>query len=43
MGKERLEMDDIYSYLVPSYFTVGEYEIIILQNPEGDLLTLKIQ
>ena len=43
MGEERLKMDDIYSYLVPSYFNVGEYEIIILQNPEGDVLTIKIQ
>tara|TARA_R100001198_G_C5135079_1_gene151499 strand:+ start:438 stop:563 length:126 start_codon:yes stop_codon:yes gene_type:complete len=34
--------DNLLDFLVPSYFTVGNYEIIILQNGEGDLLTLKI-
>tara|TARA_R110002167_G_scaffold82645_5_gene225423 strand:- start:863 stop:985 length:123 start_codon:yes stop_codon:yes gene_type:complete len=29
--------------LVPSYFEVGGYEIIILQTPDGDLLTLRIE
>tara|TARA_R110002020_G_scaffold109623_1_gene253580 strand:- start:1058 stop:1183 length:126 start_codon:yes stop_codon:yes gene_type:complete len=33
---------DIFEFLVPSYFDIEGYEIIILQNPEGDLLTLKI-
>jgi len=35
--------DNLFDVLVPSYFEVGPYEIIILQNPSGDLLTLKIQ
>ena len=34
--------EDIFDLIVPSYFDIGGYEIIILQNPEGDLLTLKI-
>ena len=33
---------DLFELIVPSYFDVGGYEIIILQSPEGDLLTLKI-
>ena len=33
---------DIFEFLVPSYFDIEGYEIIILQNPEGELLTLKI-
>jgi|TARA_R110000744_G_scaffold190921_2_gene310131 hypothetical protein len=36
-------MDSIFDTFVPSYFEVGNYEIIILQNPEGDLITLKIE
>tara|TARA_R100000458_G_C8203873_1_gene193536 strand:- start:762 stop:881 length:120 start_codon:yes stop_codon:yes gene_type:complete len=28
---------------VPSQFTVGIYEIIIIQDPYGNLLTLKIE
>ena len=39
MREDRL---DLFELIVPSYFDVGGYEIIILQNPEGDLLTLKI-
>jgi hypothetical protein len=35
-------MDSIFDMFVPTYFEVGDYEIIILQNPEGDLITLKI-
>tara|TARA_R100000951_G_scaffold26046_1_gene22072 strand:+ start:10103 stop:10234 length:132 start_codon:yes stop_codon:yes gene_type:complete len=34
--------DSIFSYLVPSYFTVGVYEIVALQDPEGKVLTIKI-
>ena len=37
------KIDDIYNYIVPSYFSVGEYEIVILQDPYGALLTLRIQ
>ena len=33
--------DSIFNYLVPSYFSVGVYEIVILQTPEGDALTIK--
>tara|TARA_R110002012_G_scaffold7040_1_gene33315 strand:+ start:3554 stop:3682 length:129 start_codon:yes stop_codon:yes gene_type:complete len=36
-------MDNLFDMLVPSYYEVGNYEIIILQNPQGDLITLKIQ
>ena len=36
-------MDNLFDVLVPSYFEVGNYEIIILQNSHGDLITLKIQ
>ena len=39
MKEDRL---DLFKLIVPSYFDVGGYEIIILQNPEGDLLTLKV-
>ena len=35
-------MDSVLDIFVPTYFEVGDYEIIILQNPEGDLITLKI-
>jgi hypothetical protein len=34
--------DIIFELLVPSYFEVGGYEIVILQDPEGELLTLKV-
>ena len=34
--------EDLFSYLVPSYFDIGGYEIVILQNPNGELLTIKI-
>jgi len=34
--------DDLFSMLVPSYFDIGGYEIVIIQDPNGDLLTLKI-
>ena len=43
MKKENLQLDDIYNYIVPSYFDIGEHEIVILQDPYGNLLTLKIQ
>ena len=33
---------DIFAMLVPSYFDVGGYELIIIQDPDGNLLTLKI-
>ena len=33
---------DIFKHLVPSYFEVGDLEIVIIQDPEGKLLTLKI-
>ena len=36
-------MDTIFDTVVPSYFEVGDYEIIILQNPEGDLITLRVE
>lgn len=38
-----LDIDDMYNYIVPSYFSVRDYEIVILQDPYGNLLTLKIQ
>lgn len=34
--------DDLFSILVPSYFEIGKYEIVVLQDGEGNLLTLKI-
>jgi len=34
--------DDLFSILVPSYFDINGYEIIIIQDPQGNLLTLKI-
>ena len=36
-------MENIFESIVPSYFEVGNYEIIILQTPEGDLLNINIQ
>ena len=35
-------MDRLLDVFVPTYFEVGDYEIIILQNSEGDLITIKI-
>ena len=35
-------MENIFELIVPSYFEVGGYEIIILQTPEGDLLNINI-
>ena len=43
MKKRILNLDDIYNYLVPSYFDVGEYEIVILQDPYGNILNIRIQ
>ena len=37
-----LQDDKIFSYLVPSYFTVGPYDIVIIQDPDGHALTIKI-
>jgi len=34
--------DDLFSFIVPSYFDVGGYEIVIIQDSNGELLTLKI-
>ena len=33
---------DIFDMLVPSYFDIEGYEIIIIQDSQGELLTLKI-
>ena len=38
-----LELDDIYNYIVPSYFKIGEYEVVVLQDPYGTALTIRIQ
>tara|TARA_R110002020_G_scaffold78287_3_gene196973 strand:+ start:88 stop:210 length:123 start_codon:yes stop_codon:yes gene_type:complete len=35
-------MIDVFNYLVPSYFEIGDLEIIILQDPTGKLVTIKI-
>ena len=35
-------MESVLDIFVPTYFEVGEYEIIILQNSQGDLIPLKI-
>jgi hypothetical protein len=35
-------MMDIFKYLVPSYFEIDGIEIVIIQDPEGKLLKLKI-
>lgn len=37
-----MNTDDVFSMLVPSYFEVAGYEIVVLQDPQGNLLTLKI-
>lgn len=37
-----IQDDPIFSYFVPTYFTVGAYEIVILQDPQGNALTIKI-
>tara|TARA_R100000544_G_C2168889_1_gene31249 strand:- start:317 stop:445 length:129 start_codon:yes stop_codon:yes gene_type:complete len=34
--------EDLIGYLVPSYFDVMGYEIVIIQDAEGNLITLKI-
>ena len=34
--------DSLFSALVPSYFEIGIYEIVVLQDSQGNLLTLKI-
>ena len=34
--------NDFFSMLVPTYFEIGGCEIIIIQDSNGDLLTLKI-
>ena len=33
---------DIFDMLVPSYFDIGGCEIVIIQDSQGELLTLKI-
>jgi len=33
---------DLFSMLVPSYFDINGYEIVVIQDPQGELLTLKI-
>jgi len=35
--------DDLFEFLVPSYFDIDIYEILILQNPQGDLITIKVE
>tara|TARA_R110000765_G_scaffold33034_1_gene76033 strand:- start:158 stop:286 length:129 start_codon:yes stop_codon:yes gene_type:complete len=35
--------EDVFDIIVPSYFEVDNYEIVVLQDPEGNLLTLKIE
>jgi len=37
-----LEDDSIFGYIVPTYFNVGKYEIVVLQDPQGNALTIKI-
>mgnify|MGYP003628329452 CR=1 FL=1 len=34
--------DSIFNYLVPTYFTVDMYEIVIVQDSHGNALTIKI-
>ena len=36
-------MENIFDSIVPSYFEIGNYEVIVLQTPDGDLLTINIQ
>ena len=38
-----MKIDDVYNYIVPTYFQIGDYEIVILQNPEGDVLTIRVE
>jgi len=38
-----MKADYLFSIIVPSYFSIGVYEIVILQDSEGNLLTLKIE
>lgn len=34
--------DTIFGYLVPTYFHIQGYEIVVLQDPYGNALTIKI-
>ena len=34
--------DTIFGYLVPTYFDIRGYEIVVLQDPYGNVLTIKI-
>ena len=34
--------EDLMTQLVPSYFDIGGYEIIVLQDVEGELITVKV-
>ena len=36
-------LNRIFHGLVVSYFTVGIYDIIIIQNSMGDLITIRIE
>jgi hypothetical protein len=33
---------NIFEEIVPSYFEIGDMEIVILQDQNGELLTIKI-
>jgi|TARA_S200002703_G_scaffold24120_3_gene20954 hypothetical protein len=33
---------NIFEEIVPSYFEIGDMEIVILQDKNGELLTIKI-
>ena len=33
----------MFSNLVVTYYTIDEYDILIIQEPNGDLLTIKIE
>tara|TARA_R110000744_G_scaffold3878_8_gene14265 strand:- start:1879 stop:1995 length:117 start_codon:yes stop_codon:yes gene_type:complete len=33
---------DVFDEIVPSYFEIGDIEIVILQDSQGNLLTVKI-
>ena len=35
-------MTDIFEEIVPSYFDIGDMEIVILQDGHGEFLTVKI-
>jgi hypothetical protein len=32
----------MFSELVMSYYNIGDYDILIIQNSQGDLITVKI-